>query len=192
MDLSDPTKSKSQSSIDEIKDMWNYGFEAWTNLPGRYVTFEADLSTVTAPYKMNICSVGIFGTKYVRAISITTSVSLGVNQASHSISIDNITSEYPIGNVLDVYVRQKSGTEKSWVTIITQGNPSILNLKPYLASPAIHTIEIESYDNSSAVNSTLKTDSIIVEIIDFWRPVTITLSYEIIPNKPVPILINNI
>ena len=31
---------------DAINSLWNYGLEAWCNMEGQYVTFEADLSNL--------------------------------------------------------------------------------------------------------------------------------------------------
>ena len=46
--------------------VWTYGVEVWCNKPGRFVHIVADLSHLTGPYTMSLCSVGIMGAKYVR------------------------------------------------------------------------------------------------------------------------------
>ena len=52
---------------DTYNDLWNYGREAWCNLEGRYIHIVADLNhLVETGYNMELCSVGIMGTKYVR------------------------------------------------------------------------------------------------------------------------------
>ena len=46
---------------------WNYGKEIWCNLEGRYMHIVADLSHLAGQgYSMELCSVGIMGTQYVR------------------------------------------------------------------------------------------------------------------------------
>ena len=48
---------------------WPYGAENWCNLEGKYLHYVAELSQVLADHgsiTASICSVGIFGTKYVR------------------------------------------------------------------------------------------------------------------------------
>ena len=57
-------------------DMWNFGVEAWCNLPGRYVTFTGDVSSITGSYVMSICNVGVFGTIYERTSQIDSDISL--------------------------------------------------------------------------------------------------------------------
>ena len=48
-------------------DIWNYGKEIWCNLEGRYMHIVADLSHLAGQgYEMQLCSVGIMGTQYVR------------------------------------------------------------------------------------------------------------------------------
>ena len=48
-------------------DAWNYGKEVWCNLEGRYMHIVADLSHLAGQsYEMQLCSVGIMGTQYVR------------------------------------------------------------------------------------------------------------------------------
>ena len=44
-----------------------YGFEAWCNLPGRYTFFRA----ISPPSGgVNVCSVAVTGTKYIRVTPI--------------------------------------------------------------------------------------------------------------------------
>ena len=48
-------------------DVWPYGIEVWCNLVGQYVHIVADLSHLSPPYTMSLCSVGIMGTSYTRS-----------------------------------------------------------------------------------------------------------------------------
>ena len=48
-------------------DVWNYGKEIWCNLEGRYMHIISDLNHLAGQgYSMELCSVGVMGTKYVR------------------------------------------------------------------------------------------------------------------------------
>ena len=47
--------------------VWNYGRETWCNLEGRYMHIVADLSHLEGhSYNMELCTVGIMGTQYIR------------------------------------------------------------------------------------------------------------------------------
>ena len=49
--------------------VWPYGAENWCNLEGSYLHFVADLSHLMTDYgsfTTSICTLGVFGTKYVR------------------------------------------------------------------------------------------------------------------------------
>ena len=53
-------------------DIFDYGFEQWCNMEGRYVTFEADLSVVSGTiWEVSVCSIGIFGTVYERSPNVS-------------------------------------------------------------------------------------------------------------------------
>ena len=58
---------------------WTYGKEVWCNLEGRYMHIIADLShlmTSHSSYKMNLCSLGIMGTEYVRTEAPLTEITI--------------------------------------------------------------------------------------------------------------------
>ena len=50
--------------------VWPFGKENWCNMQGRYLHLVADMSqhvsTAADSDEVSVCSVGIFGTKYVR------------------------------------------------------------------------------------------------------------------------------
>ena len=47
--------------------LWNYGKVVWCNLEGRYIHIVADLAHLEGQsYKMELCTVGVMGTQYVR------------------------------------------------------------------------------------------------------------------------------
>ena len=60
------TDLKSYSDAKSGK-LWRYGFEAWCNLEGRFVTLVGDLSHMENQYyEQTLCALGIFGVEYVR------------------------------------------------------------------------------------------------------------------------------
>ena len=56
--------------------VWTYGIEVWCNMEGQYVHIVADLSHLTPPYTMSLCSVGIMGTSYTRDEPLTSKIEL--------------------------------------------------------------------------------------------------------------------
>ena len=97
---------------------WKYGVEAWCNLEGRYVTIEADLTSLVGDYEMTICNLGVFGTIYERPIAIESPIIFGRNEDSRAILVPRIESTLPIGNELDINLRFKAGTAKPWMSIL--------------------------------------------------------------------------
>ena len=58
--------SWNQTSV-TYNDIWNYGKEVWCNLEGRYMHIVADLQHLAGQnYSMELCSIGIMGTQYIR------------------------------------------------------------------------------------------------------------------------------
>lgn len=97
--------------------LWNYGAEAWCNLPGQYVTIVADLSSLSGAYEMSICSLGIFGTKYQRATPIETQIKLRPYDSKYVQEIEHIASTLIIGNALDIKIRVKDHVNFAWVSV---------------------------------------------------------------------------
>ena len=65
---------------------------------------------------MTLCSVGIMGTQYVRD-EILPEVLEVARESPTTLRIRNIYSSMPIGNHLDINMRQASGNELSFVTL---------------------------------------------------------------------------
>ena len=64
---------------------------------------------------MSICDLGVFGTRYIRDTPAPETLSLVLGDVK-SILIESIYSELPIGNTLDIKLRQKAGNELDSVT----------------------------------------------------------------------------
>ena len=102
------------------------------------------------------------GTVYVRDKSVPTSISLEQAE-SEVIFVDNVYSKLTIGNVLDINLRQKAGSELPWVSL-EQGSPSLIKIVPAGVAPGDYTLILQSFDNNGSVKSTLKTDLITITV----------------------------
>ena len=79
-------------------DAWNYGKEVWCNLEGRYMHIVADLSHLAGQsYEMQLCSVGIMGTKYIRDQTLPETLEIQ-SEGITTLTIANIYSAISIGN----------------------------------------------------------------------------------------------
>ena len=103
------------------------------------------------------------GTEYVRDNSVPSSMSVGQAE-TEVIAVDNIVSLFPIGNVLDINLRQKAGTELLWV-ILEQGSlTTLIKIVPAGVAPGDYTLILQSFDNNGSVKSTLKEESITITV----------------------------
>ena len=88
--------------------VWPYGAENWCNLEGTHLHFVADLSHLIPLYgsfESSICTVGVFGTKYVRdGPSLPETLKID-NNDSVSLSIPHIYSELTISTLLAINLR---------------------------------------------------------------------------------------
>ena len=96
-------------------DVWAGGKEAWCNMPGRYTTIVADYNEDINSYhwfKPSLCSIGIFGTRYIRNEPLRGSLPVRMG-SSRSMFIPHIffDPDYEITNILSIHVRQKAGHE---------------------------------------------------------------------------------
>ena len=76
--------------------VWNYGFEKFCNLEGRYTHIVADLSHLTDPFTISLCSVGIMGTQYTRSISLASTIQVNAGETLN-FSVEHVQSYIPIG-----------------------------------------------------------------------------------------------
>ena len=164
MQFDDPKSYSTVLYNDLYVEMWNYGAEIWCNLEGQYTTIVADLTDLSGQdYEMSICNLGVMGTQYARGHSIPSNISVGQAE-TQVIAVENITSKFTIGNVLDINLRQKAGTELLWVSI-EQGNPTtLIKTVPAGVAPGDYTLILQSFDNNGSVKSTLKEDLITITI----------------------------
>ena len=87
-------------------DVWKHGKEVWCNLEGRYMHIIADLNHLAGDaYVMELCSVGIMGTQYVRDQTLPETLDIQKDGPT-SLTISHIYSKIAIGNLLNINVRQ--------------------------------------------------------------------------------------
>ena len=82
--------------------------------------------------------------------------------------INDIYSALPIGNELDMYMRQASPT-LSFVALTNYSWYWIVVINTMNIELGAYTLKLESYDNNSSVKSTLKTDTILFDIINCYN-----------------------
>ena len=82
--------------------------------------------------------------------------------------INDIYSALPIGNELDIYMRQASPT-LSFVALTNYSWYWIVVINTMNIELGAYTLKLESYDNNSSVKSTLKTDTILFDIINCYN-----------------------
>lgn len=99
---------------------WNFGKEIWCNLEGRYMHIVADLNHLSgSTYSMELCSLGIMGTQYVRDEPVPETLQIfRESQSTETINILHIYSTLTIGNTLQINMRQRSGSELDFVSLI--------------------------------------------------------------------------
>ena len=142
---------------------WNHGKEVWCNKQGQYVHIVADLSSYGNDYTLSICALGIMGTRYIRDSQVPLALEVKAG-ATYSFEVEKLRSEFRIGNVIDVNLRQDSSHKLDWVSI-KQRDPSLIILSPTKDIRAgKYTLALESFDSNSLVQSTLRTDKIYITV----------------------------
>ena len=80
--------------------------------------------------------------------------------------MEDIYAEIPIANEIAPQLRQASGSELNWVSIapVSGASDVVIDATALALEAGEYEIMLESYDSSSPVGSTLKTDKIVVKI----------------------------
>ena len=127
------------------------------------MTMVADYSNMEQPiFLPALCTVGIFGTEYVRdeVIEETLKIQSGAIQ---SLQIPHINSALEIGNTLAINMRQRLGSELDFVFITEQETYSEVTINASgLQTGDQYTLYLESFDTNGGVYSALKTDTILI------------------------------
>ena len=83
-----------------------------------------ELSETSAGYyEMTVCNAGILGTKYIRDEPIVEKIVIEQDD-SITLRISKIYSAIPIGNILDIAVRQPEVSKLAFVTLVEYANSS--------------------------------------------------------------------
>ena len=141
--------------------VWRFGEEVWCNLEGRYVHLVADLSHLADPSQidMSICTLGVFGTKYVRdGDPLPSSIELASGSTAVNLDITHIYSELTIGTELAINLRQAS--QLSFVTLVELDGRTQVVIDPSSLDQGEYELVLESYNTLSVAQSALKTDRI--------------------------------
>ena len=101
--------------------VWPYGKENWCNLEGTYLHFVANLSHLMAThgsFTTSICTVGVFGTRYVRdGDPLPSSIEIAQGEVFR-LRVPHIYSEFTIGTTLNINLRQGVSTYLDFVSIM--------------------------------------------------------------------------
>ena len=137
-------------------------------MQGRYLHIVADMSqhvsTADDSDEVSICSVGIFGTKYVRNGEPLPEVVEVTKGQTLTVSIEKIQSAFSIANSLDIRLRQ--ATNLSFIQITENSSTSDVLIDADGQLTGEYTLTLESFNALSIAQSTLKTDTITINIIE--------------------------
>ena len=131
--------------------VWPFGKENWCNLEGRYLHMVADMSQQIASAEnsdtVTVCSVGVFGTKYIRNGEPLPDT-IGVIQGqSKTISVQRITSSFEIATELAIQLRQS--TDLSFVSITEGESTSDVVIDASNQTFGEYTLTLESFNSLS-------------------------------------------
>ena len=92
-----------------VNGRWIGGAEVWCNLPGRYVTVDADLSYLngwsqTTSTDIYLCLMGIMGTKYAPQNPLTTAVTVADDEQK-VMDVYYARASPEVGNPLNIKLR---------------------------------------------------------------------------------------
>lgn len=148
--------------------VWPFGKENWCNLQGRYLHIVADMAEVVqdAPGtdEISVCTLGVFGTKYLRESAFTVPSSFEVHRGqTGTLLIKNIISQFSIGNELNINLRQTS--QLPFVTFTELEDATEVTIDAANVGIGSYTLKFESFDANGSVQSTLMSDQIKIIIL---------------------------
>ena len=107
------------------------GKEIWCNRVGKYIHIVADLSHMSGQnYEVSICSIGIMGTKYVRAETLQNSIEVVKGGSQTVLVVPNIYSSVPIGTTLEINLRMPEETLRPNVTLVEESGQTLVTIDP--------------------------------------------------------------
>ena len=133
-------------------------------MSGQFTFFFA---TKVPAKELSLCSVGVFGTSYIRKEPIKSSFEIKTKSKS-IINVPHVFEEDAIVNQLKVNLRQKAGYNLPFVTLINGADSTDVVINATNVNPGRYILVLESFDlnNSTLPNLTLKTDTITITVIE--------------------------
>ena len=113
-------------------------------MSGRYTFFVATGLPAT---RISICTVAVFGTRYIRATDPPSSITL--EASSKTLSVQHVHAEDVIGDKLNINLKQKNGSELSWVSIINSSTDAYVTINAKGVPAGVYTLVLESVDKNS-------------------------------------------
>ena len=114
---------------------------------------------------MSICALGIMGTRYIRSNALPTSLEVTEGTVT-TLNVQQIVSEYDIGNVLEVNL---AAPALSFVQIVTQDvtQAELAIDATSLTAGEVHVLELISRDTAlGSSGAILKTDYITITVVN--------------------------
>ena len=127
---------------------------------------------------ISICAVAVFGTRYIRDEPLKSSIKIQANSSS-VLSVPHVYAEDVIGNQLAIDLRQKNGTELSFVTLKNGVSSTDVTINTTGLIPGEYYVILESFD-STFKNLALKTDTIKIVVFDMPKGYSDSLAYFVI------------
>lgn len=102
----------------------------------------------TSADTVSVCSVGVYGTKYVRSSSSSVPSSVEITQGeSQTITIENISSYWDIGNELAINMRQTTSLSFVSLTEVTGSTDVLIDTTGLEVGE--YTLTLESFNTLS-------------------------------------------
>jgi len=143
-------------------------------MEGRYTFFVASTLPTSS---VTLCAIAVMGTRYLRVQSVVESLEMETGVFSY-LTVPHIYSEEEIGNQLAVDLRQQGGAELEFVTFVNGVTSTEVIFDTTDVQIGVYYLVLESYDTSSNVKSTLKTDTVTITVTDTSSNVKSTLKTD--------------
>ena len=138
---------------------------------GQYTFFVAKGLPTNASAQVSICTVGVFGTRYVRSETLTTNFVITAGSQA-VLTVQDVYAEDTIADTLSISTRQKTSSTLSFVTLVNSALSTdvTINASSLPARAAPYSLVLESTDDYSALPSlVLKTDTVNIYVTTYDR-----------------------
>ena len=132
-------------------------------MEGQYVHIVADLSHLVGSYTMSLCSIGIMGASYIRAEVLPERIDLNQDE-SMILAVPHIYNEFSTGTEHTINLRQANSSQLPFIFISEQTGQTNVLIDSAGVAVGDYELQLESYDASGSIRSTLKTDTIQISI----------------------------